>query len=367
MKSIGKIMVACVFISLMTLTIGCFGVKAQPAGTIVINPDGSVPGTTLIQRQGNIYRFTASIYDVPIMVACNNIVLDGEGFALQGAGGWGTPGVAGAEDTAAIDLRGSNITVQNFSITGWEAGVSGAFNGNSVIDNNITRTENAVAIYADGYHVSGNYLASSIYAVTIKGNNNLVSQNQIVNNYGGVMIYPSLGATITENNFANNTVDLNIGTYGEISYEIYENNFAVDANTRIAETSSDALGPADQGTLPAWDNGSVGNCWSDYAAKYPNATEIGTSGVGDTPYLIRQNPTIIDRYPLMAPAKIQNVSATAPANISKAASSLTEPSPNPRGSMMETALFAALAIAAASCIIVVFAFRNRLFGLQKNS
>jgi hypothetical protein len=35
--------------------------------------------------------------------------------------------------------------------------------------------------------------------------------------------------------------------------------------------------------------------------------------------------------------------------------------------MMETALFAALAIAAASCIIVVFAFRNRLFGLQKNS
>lgn len=49
----------------------------------------------------------------------------------------------------------------------------------------------------------------------------------------------------------------------------------------------------------SWDNGSVGNYWCDYLAKYPNASEIGDSGIGDTPYIIKANNT--DNYPLMAP------------------------------------------------------------------
>jgi hypothetical protein len=47
----------------------------------------------------------------------------------------------------------------------------------------------------------------------------------------------------------------------------------------------------------AWDNGKIGNYWSDYQTKYPNATEIDNSGIGDAPYVINwQN---VDRYPLM--------------------------------------------------------------------
>ena len=46
-----------------------------------------------------------------------------------------------------------------------------------------------------------------------------------------------------------------------------------------------------------WDNGSVGNYWSDYAERYPNASEIGNTGVGDTPYVI--DAANQDRYPLM--------------------------------------------------------------------
>jgi hypothetical protein len=49
-----------------------------------------------------------------------------------------------------------------------------------------------------------------------------------------------------------------------------------------------------------WDNGypSGGNYWSDYQTKYPNATEIDSSGIWNTPYVI-DGPNNIDRYPLM--------------------------------------------------------------------
>jgi len=40
----------------------------------------------------------------------------------------------------------------------------------------------------------------------------------------------------------------------------------------------------------------VGNYWSDYLTKYPNATFVDSSGVWNTPYVIDANNT--DYYPL---------------------------------------------------------------------
>ena len=85
------------FICLFGLSIVSVSVKAQTGGAIYINADGSITGTSLIQRQGNMYLLTNNIYDLPIIVYCGNIVFDGEGHILQGAGGWGTPGTAGVE------------------------------------------------------------------------------------------------------------------------------------------------------------------------------------------------------------------------------------------------------------------------------
>ena len=51
-----------------------------------------------------------------------------------------------------------------------------------------------------------------------------------------------------------------------------------------------------------WDNGTGGNYWGDYLLKYPNASEIGNSGIGDTPYVM--NSDDIDYYPLMAPFEV---------------------------------------------------------------
>jgi hypothetical protein len=52
--------------------------------------------------------------------------------------------------------------------------------------------------------------------------------------------------------------------------------------------------------MNVWDDGypSGGNYWSDYLTKYPNASQIDHTGIGNAPYVINSNNT--DRYPLMS-------------------------------------------------------------------
>ena len=59
---------------------------------------------------------------------------------------------------------------------------------------------------------------------------------------------------------------------------------------------------SESGASNFWDNGTIGNYWSDYQTKYPNANEIDNSGIGNTPYVIDANN--IDHYPLLKPSVI---------------------------------------------------------------
>jgi len=366
-----KVVFVCVSVLVCLVSLAVVpSVKSQSAGTIFINSDGSVSGTNNIQHNGNFYRLTANLYDSPIVVLCGNIVIDGEGFVLQGAGGWGIPGESGPEATSAINLTCSNVTVSNFNINGWEVGVLGVYNGNTITNNIISETEYAIAIYANNYNVTGNYLANGLYGVRIKGNNTGIQQNQIVNNYCGFLISDS-SVIIEENNIANNNTAVNTDNMPPSSFQIYLNNFIIGANATIVTVGSDAIGFGWGETLSPWDNGTTGNYWSDYAAKYPNATEIGNTGIGDNPYLIRVNPTVIDRYPLMVPVTIQNITLASPSqtasqtstscfspatDLSTAASSAAS-SPSLSYSMLEITLIAVLVLAMAS-IIAILVFRK---------
>jgi parallel beta-helix repeat protein len=85
------------------------------------------------------------------------------------------------------------------------------------------------------------------------------------NNESGILLSSSSDNSIFYNSFVNNTNQV-----------IFTNGLAL-ANV--------------------WDNGSSGNYWSDYLTKYPNATQVDSSGVWNTPYLIDANNT--DYHPLM--------------------------------------------------------------------
>jgi parallel beta-helix repeat protein len=90
-----------------------------------------------------------------------------------------------------------------------------------------------------------------------------LSNNNAANNGYGIYLYYSSDNIILHNNFLNNTQQTGVSN---------------SANT--------------------WDDGypSGGNYWSDYLTKYPNATEVGSSGIWNTPYVTDADNT--DHYPL---------------------------------------------------------------------
>jgi len=326
-------------------------VKAQSLAGIIINADGSVtPSSPAIQMAENTCIITANL-NSSITVERGNIVVDGANHTLQG------PGIS--QNAIAITLMASNVTVENLHVTGWKAGVYGAFNNNTITNNVFAGNYQAVSIYADNYVVSENSISGSSDAAILidtgatrpQGDDNLIKQNQLISNNWALDILNSDGTTITENNVTNNAMVLVLGTLSanvnSAGFQLlYSNNFI--NNTQILYVPIGVpfmqdvvpLSPAGQ-----WDYGSIGNYWSDYLSRYPNATEIDHSGIGDTPYAIIDSTTYsddyangtaitgtailgtaIDRYPLMVPFSASTVTNPKQAS-SPSPSSPHSPSP----------------------------------------
>jgi parallel beta-helix repeat protein len=148
---------------------------------------------------------------------------------------------------AAISLMGcSGVTISDNSITATIPGIG----------SNITAGPMGAGIsfiYAYDNRIFGNYIADNNYGVSFSSgsNNNIFYGNDFINREQVAVIPKSEGTSKLD------------------------------------------------GLVETWDNGTVGNYWSDYLTKYPNAAEVDGSGIGDTPYTIdSQN---VDHYPLMAP------------------------------------------------------------------
>ncbi len=270
-------------------------VAAQSSpSSIYIQKDGTVtPPTAPIQQIGDTYQLTADIND-PIVVEKNNIVLDGQGFTVQGSGT--------TNNQAAISLKCAGVTVENFRVIGWQVGVLGVYDENRIIDNDLLGNGYGVAIYASNYHVEGNRVGPE----RVVGNNNVFSGNKIVLGayVSGFWISNSSGTIIEANNvtLAQQTTTF-ISTDND-DFKVYHNNFLnIEENTGGAFLLILSYPKPTIDKSPYWDNGypSGGNYWNDYASRYPNATEIGNSGIGDTAYVNSINSKVTDRYPLMKP------------------------------------------------------------------
>ncbi len=101
----------------------------------------------------------------------------------------------------------------------------------------------------------------------------------------------------------------------DLAYAQPPANYSAPSQNAVVETiypygnPNNTTGYSPNGTDEvSWDNGQVGNYWSDYFTKYPNATELDSSGIGNTPYVIDSNN--IDNYPLTSASKISLVSSS---------------------------------------------------------
>lgn len=269
---------------------------------ITINRDGSVtPENSFISRVGNVYTLTADVEGYSIRIERSNIVFDGAGHTINTTSG----------DSPAIRLE----VVNGISIK--EVEVVGRFT-NIYVNNSsyclITGVKTNKRIYlADGSNFNTITKSNVTMLHTFLGN---ASNNRIIQNN----IFQELGIGSSNNIFS-------------------QNNFFLTELSYIAGDNS-------------WDENSVGNYWSNYSVKYPNASEIGNTGKSDTPYMIDReaystllfpNATNVDNYPLMYPYNIENDTAV-----------LLQ-----AGSFPLTLVVAALVIVAVVCVGLVFYFRKR--------
>ena len=176
MKKIVSVTIITILIT--SMLVSAFKIPpAQASGTIYIKADGSIdPPTASIQRDGNLYTFTDSIYD-PIEVQRNNTIINGAGYTLQGSGGYGF-------NLTSIN----NVTIKNTQIEWFGEAVYLSSSSNNTISNNRMANNAGASVH----------LASS--------SNNCVLNNDIVSNYIGIYLtQQSNSNTVSDNNVTDNS------------------------------------------------------------------------------------------------------------------------------------------------------------------
>jgi parallel beta-helix repeat protein len=329
------------FVSLIALTVvfvgslfATFKVQRVAASeTIYIYSDGSIHGTNKIVSSDNAtYIFTDNIKG-SIVVYRSNIIINGNGFTLQGDGYFETSQTG--IQVGTYDSHIGNVTILNMQVKGFLDGIrlynsfrskSNRISGNTITENGFgirlwlcendsISGNNIVNNYVDGIKI---YTPECIgyensYGISISGNiitgnkgcgieceyiiYSSISRNTIMSNRIGI------GWTSFNNIIANNIEDNGIGLIVNYpsSNRIYHNNFNNNTQHVVYDWGWESTPNPN-----TWDDGypSGGNYWSNYTG-----VDANHDGIGDSPYIVIEDypgepPANIDHYPLMNPYPI---------------------------------------------------------------
>ena len=234
-----------------------------------------------------------------------------------------------------LSLAGSNETVADNYLSGLS--ITGSFSS-------ITRN-NAGSITLSGSEntVAGNSVNVNMFngnngntGIELNGNYNIIVNNTEIGNAEGMGVGDAVNAVASYNIFAGNKIEES-GLWGILmgsgSYNVFYGNLIADNGGLGHDGYGLALGEEDSASATnnlffgnifmnnsknfgtnwqvlgsnSFDNGKEGNYWDDYSVKYPTATEVDASGVGNIPYLVYGS--ITDNYPLIT---MPNVSYAVP-------------------------------------------------------
>ena len=274
-KTLAFLLTLIIAISSLTL-LAVEPANAQYLGQVVINANGTIePATAPIQRNGETYILTDDVGKITIKRS--NIVLDGNGSMLPGEvsfvdslGNNVTANNAGGVFLDTVD----KVTVKNLLIKDAQTGIFLERSTNCAIANNTIIGTHAI--------VPGLQATAAVYVWG--GNNSVITQNNLYDNYNGLYLCYDSQNAIIKNNIANSTYAA-IAVWNS-SNTLYWNNFIHNAEQVAIVDSS----------INIWDNGESGNYWSDNNG----------SGI----YLVDVNN--VDHYPLASPVDIYAVSNPTP-------------------------------------------------------
>ncbi len=300
---------ALVFLAVLSLAFFPCGhsIQTQPnANVISINADGTFqPADAPLTRSGDVYTFTGN-FSGGILVHRSNIVIDGAGYALNGDGALRSAGIDLSNNVTSIPGPDNiwNVTIKNLAIVNFDFSINTSGGGNDTIFNDYIANT-----------MSG--LQGGVFFWACGGNN--VSYCTICGDPAVYMHFCSSGNTITHNNLR-----------GGISLEIGG-----------AETVD-------------------GNYFADYTARYPHASQIGSTGIWDTPYSYNSSyeSLIQDFHPLVNPLVFSIFPSGMPAPVETKAPA-TPPSQTPSNSNFGFDLFVVLPIVVAAGLGCFFVVRRR--------
>jgi nitrous oxidase accessory protein NosD len=169
-----------------------------------------------------------------------------------------------------------------------------------LVDGNKAANGGTFSVGGENNIVSNNIIDHMETGLAVGGSNNTVFLNTIT--HCGMGLSPRAGNVFYANYVANNawaiyTGDTQLNPDGNASV-LFNNNFVNNAY-QVDTISINAF------KNDSFDNGKVGNYWSDYRGK-----DVDGDGIGDTPYVIDANRS--DRYPLMKPFDTSIVSLELP-------------------------------------------------------
>ncbi|XES77111.1 MAG: nitrous oxide reductase family maturation protein NosD [Candidatus Bathyarchaeia archaeon] len=260
---------------------------------------------------------------------------------------------------SCVTLVGSsNVSVTRNLLSGFTSpdlpsmGLSLSSANNCLVKaNNITRLDQGISLATSTDNlVVDNYLAQNGLGIYIyMGGKNIIFQNTLKQNSMWAMQLSSSPAQ-TNNNliYCNSFLD----------------NTSVEGGTEgnLQVSNPWYFGPETN----RWDNGTVGNYWSDYHTRYPNASEIGNSGIGDTYFEV--NPNSIDHHPLLNPVPLPEVPAShTSSQPTQTPTTTTEPSlsPTPSPSIPEFPTWAILGVLLVAAVVLLVRKRRRCFYLPR--
>ncbi len=268
------------------------------ANTTILGNGGSTPTAVLILSADNVkvtgFTLESRNYSVTTMTAygiwvdANNCTITGNivDHTYTGIFSSTQAYTTITENTIENSIKngigfygGSQSVVSENNVVGNAvSGIEMAGYSNVISNNNIVDNFRGVGLGASYSVLFGNNIASNAESgVFLAGSKNIISENNLTSNKYGVFVTPQLTAPL--------------------SNEIFHNNFV--NNLHNAYDNSSAL-------IETWDNGakSGGNYWSDYLTNYPDASKSG-SGFGNTAYVINTNNQ--DNYPILSPFSMSNL------------------------------------------------------------
>ena len=266
---------------------------------------GENPETTLIIGEGSLDRGSSPV----VAVNAENTKISG--FTIQSRNYTDT-----AYTSIGIIIHGDRCFIQNNIIQDNYIGIFCSIQSNLQISNNSIKLnlKDGVRFYGGSFNnISDNkFVGNAVSGLALQGYSNSVVENTFVDNYRGLGLGSSYSVVYGNKIIQNIESGIFLAGSNNIvaANDIVENKWAIYITPQLAAPHDNTfyhnnfqnnvycVFVNESSPVEFWDGGAQigGNFWSDYHTRYPNANEVGNSGIADTPYLVYECAQ--DHYPL---------------------------------------------------------------------